>query len=92
MATQATPTKKTRIPRFDGDSRTFLLLDSAGEVEYGPTLYCNCHQRLNHVHNWNGKIVHKSDPGHALPVPKGVQQWNALKPIWEPLVNGGVSN
>lgn len=87
-----TRTKKTRIPRFDGDSRTFLVVDDNGKVEYGPTMYGYCHQRLRGALNWKGRIVHKSDPGRALPVPKDSQQWNDLKPLWEPLVNGAMSN
>lgn len=92
MATKTTPTKKTRIPRFDGESRTFLLVNQNGEVDYGPTLYGYCHQRLRGVHGWKGAIVHKSDPGRALPVPKTRDEWDELKPLWEPLVNGGLSN
>lgn len=83
MATKTAPTKTTRIPRFDGDERTFLLIDSDGLVEWGPDNYACCHQRLRHVHNWKGAIVHKSNPERALPVPKNRHEWEALRDTWE---------
>lgn len=74
--------KKARIPHCGGDSRTFLVVNNAGAVKFGPDMYCNCLLFLKGA-GWIWSIVHKSDMQKPLPVAKSSQAWDRMVDTWD---------
>lgn len=75
-------TTKTRIPHFDSDSPTFLVVDDDGAVMFGPAKFCACLQCVRGA-GQGLKIVHKSDPSRVLPMAMNNEELRALAAMWD---------